>query len=305
MEGVPGIWPGLWPGFWDDPAVQTGLVPFALAFGLAAVLQALGAGRVMELALGAGFLAAYALFEGVAPFPPPAAKQKVFYLVAFGLAAGLLIDLAKRPAWLTRGAVIAFPLACALWFAWRRLGGSLDGSLDPGFAASLLGLWAGGALLLARLERVGESQGAVTAGILLIAAALGAVGVAMLGASITLALSAGAVAAAAGGLVLWSYLVSILKGRTVPFGTAAVLGGGGALVALAGVLALYTPQAAKIPLALLLLCLFADQAAQRASLGSGLLARLGGPVVLAALACVPALAAVGLAYLMKAPPGPY
>ena len=291
MGGVP----GLWPGFWNDPAVQTGLVPFALALGLAAVLQALGAGRVMGLALGAGFLAAYALFEGVVPFPPPAAKQKIFYLVAFGLAVGLLIDLMKRPPWLARGAVIAFPLACALWFAWRRLGGNMD----LGFAASLLGLWAGGAVLLARLERVGEAQGALSAGILLIAAALGAAGVAMLGASITLALSAGAVAAAAGGLALWAYLALVLKGHSSPFGTAAVLGGGGALVALAGVMALYTPQVGKLPLALILLCLFADQAAQRVGLGGGVMARVGGPVVLAALASVPALAAVGLAYLMK------
>ena len=287
--------PGLWPGFWNDPAVQTGLVPFAVALGLAALLHALGAGRVMGLALGAGFLAAYALFEGVVPFPPPAAKQKVFYLVAFGMATGLLIDLAQRPAWLTRGAVIAFPLACALWFAWRRLGGGLD----LGFAASLIGLWAGGAMLLARLERLGESQGALTAGILLAAAALGAAGVAMLGASITLALSAGAVAAAAGGLALWAYLALVLGGRASPFGITAVLGGGGALVALAGVMALYTPQVAKIPLALVLLCLFADRAAERIGLGGGMLARLGGPVVLAALASVPALAAIGLAYLMK------
>ncbi len=295
--------PAPWPGFWSDPAVQTGLVPFALALALAALAGALGVGRVASLALGIGFLSAYALFEGVAPFPPPAAKQKLFYLVAFGVVAGLAIDLLNRPAWLSRAAVVAFPLACALWFAWRRLGGSMELG-DLGFAASLLGLWAGGALLLFRLDRVGQAQGAVPAGILLIAAALGAFGVSILGASITLALSAGAAAAAAGGLTLWGYLVWIVKGRASPFGAAAVLGGGGALVALAGIMVLYTPGIGKIPLVLLLLCLFADQAAQTIGQGIGLggsaLGRAAGPIVLAALAAVPALAAIGLAYLMGA-----
>lgn len=291
--------PGPWPGFWTDPAVQTGLVPFVLALALAALAGAFGAGRIAGLALGIGFLAAYALFEGVASFPPPAAKQKLFYLVAFGAGAGLAIDLLNRPVWLSRAAVVAFPLGCALWFAWRRLGGSMD----LGFAASLLGLWAGGALLLLCLDRLGQTQGAVPAGIVLVAAALGAAGVSMLGASITLALSAGAVAAAAGGLTLWSYAVWIAGGRAGPFGAAAVLGGGGALVALAGVMVLYTPGIGKVPLALLLLCLFADQAAQRIGQGAGLggaLGRAAGPIVLAALAAVPALAAVGLAYLMGA-----
>lgn len=292
MQGL-----GLEPAVLNDPAVQTGLAPFLVALVVGMALRALGGERVMGVALGLGFLAAYALLEGVPTFPPPASKQKVFYLAAFGLAAGLAIDLARRPAWLGQAAAVAYPLACALWFAWRRLGGTPD----IAFLATLAGLWAGGAVFLVRLGRVGEGEGALDAGIVLVAAALGAAGVAMLGASITLALSSAAVAAAAGGLALWDYIAWGARGARRPFGAAALLGGGGALVALAGVMALYTPQVSKAALALVVLVPFADRAARHIALGSGALARLTGPVALGAVAAVPALAAVGLAYLTGGP----
>ena len=200
----------------------------------------------------------------------------------------------NRPVWLSRGAVVVFPLACALWFAWRRLGGSPDIE----FLATLAGLWAIGALFLDRLAQIGEQDGALNAGIPLIAAALGAAVVSMQGASITLALLSGAVAAAAGGLALTDFAVWVARGRRRPFGAAAVLGGGGALVALAGIMALYTPQISKPALALLLLVVFADRAARRLSLGSALAARIGEPLALGALTAVAAFAAIGLAYLM-------
>ncbi len=279
----------------NDPAVQVGLAPFAVSLVLGLLVQVLGAARVMGLALGAGFLVAYVLFEGVPDFPPPAAKQKVFYLAAIGLGAGLVLDLLNRPAWVTRGAIVVFPLGCALWFAWRRLGGGADLM----FLLTLAGFWAGAALFLNRLARLGEQEGLPGAGAVLIAAALGAAAVAMLGNSITLALLAGAVAAAAGGLTLWSYGPWVLKGQAGAFGATALLGGGGALVALAGVMALYVPQVSKTALALVILTSFAGPAARQFSLGSGPVARAGGPVVLGGLAAVPALAALGLAYLMQ------
>ena len=218
------------------------------------------------------------------------------YLATGGLAVGLALDLLRRPRWLVRGAVIAFPLVCALWMAWRRLGGS------PDFAvlATLAGIWAGGALLLARLAHVGERDGAVSAGVSLVAAALGAAGVAMLGASITLALLAVAVAAAAGGLLLWDFAAFAARGQRRPVDTAAVLGGGGALVALAGVMALFTPQVVKPALALVPLAAFADIVARQLRLSPGIAGRIIGPVALGAVAAVPALAAVGMAYLASA-----
>jgi len=283
------------PEWLSDPAVQVGLAPFAVALALGLAAQAFGAARFMGLAIGAGFLVAYGLFEGVADFPPPASKQKVFYLVAFGLAAGLAIDLAGRSVWVARAAIVGFPLACALWLAWRRLGG--DPSLD--FLAALAGYWIGAAIFLARLAQLGAREGPACAGAVLIAAALAASGVAALGSSISLALLAAAVAAATGGATLWSYGAWLLKGQAGAFGQAALLGGGGALVALAGVMTLYAPQTSKVALVLIVLVAFADLAVRPLSGGTGMLARASRPVIHGVLAAIPALAALGLATLMQ------
>ena len=285
----------------DDPMIQVGLAPLAVAFGLAAFIRVIGGPergpRLMGIAAIAGFLLAYALFEGVPMFPPPAAKQKLFYLVILGAAAGFALDMTGRPAGLQRSARMILPGLALLWLAWRQLAAGV--ALAE--LATLAALWGGGALALWRLERAETESGGLSAAVMLIVAALTVAGIASLGASLTLALLAVALAAAAGGVALWGYGIWLIKATRGPFGATTLFGGGGALLALAYILTLFTPQASRAALVVVLLVFFADLAAGRIRLGNALRSRMLGPVLFAALAAVPALAAIGVASVGAGP----
>ena len=281
--------------------IQVGLVPLTVAFGLAAFVRIIGGPergpRLMGIAALIGFLLAYALSEGVPGFPPAAATQKLFYLVLLGGAAGFALDLAGRPPSPQRTARMIFPGLALLWLAWQQLAAGVA----LGELATLAALWGGGALVLWRLERAETQSGGLSATLLLVVGALGTAGVAVLGSSPTVASLAGVLAAAAGGLALWGYCIWLVKAARGPFGATALLGGGGALLGLAYTLALLSPQASRAALAVLVFVFFADMAAGRIRLGNSLHSRALGPALFAALAAVPALAALGVATAMSGP----
>lgn len=285
----------------DDPIVQIGLVPLAVAFGLAAFIRIIGGPergpRLMGIAAIIGFLLAYVLLQGVPAFPPAAATQKLFYLVLLAGGAGFALDLTGRTASLQRSLRIVFPGLALLWLAWRQLAAGV--ALAE--LATLAALWAGGALVFWRLERAETEGGGLSAALMLIVAALGVAGVATLGSSPNPAQLAGALAAAAGGVALWGYGVWLAKATRGPFGATTQFGGGGALLGLAYILVLFTPQASRLALIVLLLVFFADLAAGRIRLGNSLRGRAFGPILFAALAAVPALAALGVATLVSGP----
>lgn len=282
----------------SDPAFQTVIAPFLVAFGLGALVRVAARGeagpRFMGIAACVGFLVAYALFEGIPSFPPPTSKQKVFYLVALGAGMGFALDFARAPRLAARVLGLGFALLCVAWLAWRPL------SAGPsiGFMAGALALWAGGALFLWRVARVDERDGALNAGILVVVAALGLAALAMQAASISLALLSLALASAVGALALWDYGAWVVSGRRRGFGAAAGLGAAGALVAIAGVLALYTQAASPPAMAVLLVVAFSDELARHLNTGSGAPGRALAPVMLGLVAAMPALAAVGLAHLL-------
>jgi len=285
----------------DDPVFQIGLVPLLVAFGLAAFIRIIGGPergpRLMGVAAFIGFLLAYTLFEGVPSFPPVTGKQKLFYLVVLAGAAGFALDLTGRSASLQRSMRMIFPGLALLWLAWRQLAAGV--ALAE--LATLAALWGGGALALWRLERAETEGGGLSAALMLIVAALGIAGIAAMGSSLSLALLAVALAAAAGGVALWGYGVWLVKATRGPFGATTQFGGGSALLGLAYILVLFTPQASRAALLLLLLVFFADMAASRLRSGNTLRSRALGPIVFAALAAVPALAALGLATLVSGP----
>ena len=284
----------------ESSLIQIGLVPLAVAFGLAAFVRIIGGPergpRLMGIAALVGFLLAYVLSEGVPAFPPLAA-QKVFYLAAFGGAAGFALDLVGRPPQPQRTARMIFPGLALLWLAWQQLAAGVA----LGELATLAALWGGGALVLWRLERAETQGGGLSATLMLVVAALGTAGIAGLGSSPTVASLAGGLAAAAGGLALWGYCIWLVKAARGPFGATTQFGGGGALLGLAYALVLFAPQVSRVALLILLLVFFADMAAGRIRLGNSLHSRALGPALFAALAAVPALAAIGVATLMSGP----
>lgn len=268
------------------------VVPFLVALIVALAVGLMrGASRFSGVAAGVGFLVAYTLFEGIPAFPPPAAKQKVFYLAGGGLIFGAAVDaLAARRAVLV-AAAIAFALACVAWLGWRRI---LAGP-DVAFALLLAGAAAGGAVFLASLAHGRIAQEVVNAQILLIVAALAAAVIALEGSSISLALLSGAVAAAVGGVALRDYAALLLRDRRQMAPGALVLGAGGALVALGGVMILYAPQVNKLALIVVALIPLIGAPASRVFSGGGRWARAAAPLGLALVAAVPALAALALA----------
>lgn len=125
----------------------------------------------------------------------------------------------------------------------------------------------------------------------LLVAALGLGAIAIFGGAAELGQISFDLATALGGFALWNWPVN-----RYPFGAALLLGAGGALMALAFVLALYS-ETRPIALALLLLYFFADVAANHVKLPAGKVGDTLKPFALIGLALVPALAAIAVAYI--------
>jgi hypothetical protein len=274
-------------GLLGDPLVQSALLP-ALATALLTGLIRLAGGRgrgplLASAAIAAGFLLAYAAILGWPPLPPRASTQKIAYIALAGLALGAALDAAGAGRGVLGWASVALGTLLAVgWLYGRQLLAAPTAEQIALAAAVALG----GLFLLARLEVARDD--APSAAVMLLVAAAGAAFVAVLGRSAALGQLAGALAAATGGFLLWNWPVARYR-----FGAAAVLGAGGALVAILASLAFFT-AASRIALALLPLVFLADSAAARLPLGKKPALR---PVGLGLVALVPAALAVAAAYL--------
>lgn len=281
----------------DDPVFQTVIAPFGVAFLVVAAARLGGSGKRAELLAGLGvclgILAGFALLEGVPQFPPPASKQKLFYLIALGGAVGLVVDGLGRRSLVDALAIVAFPAVCLAWLAWRQLNAGPELTL----LVTLAVLWAGSAAVLRRLADASDRGAGVTGPVLLIVAAIGTSGVALLGRTATLALLSGAIAAATGAIALWNYVARIRGSARGGFDRTALLAAAGGLAVICALLVLYTPTASRIALVGVLLVPFSEPVARRIRLGSGAAERILSPIVHAAVAAVPALAAIGFAYV--------
>lgn len=282
------------PTLLGHPLTRTFILPLVVALLAGGLLLAIGARRVAVLGIVLGFLAAYVAIRGVPAFPPGSAEHRLVYLVLGGGVLGALFD-GLRPG----RAVQWWLIGCAAlvgvgWIAWPRVVGA-----SAPVVIMAAGAVAWSMVILGRLEAAGE-RGTV-APVMLLVAALGMAPLALDGASAAFAQLAGALAAAAGGFMLWNWPTP-----RMPFGRAGVLGGENALVLLGVSLAFHT--SASVP-ALVMLggVFFADAVAERVPVGRGLVQRLLAPVVLALVALVPAVAAFGLARLLASVgrPGDY
>lgn len=283
----------------NNPVFQTIIAPFAIAFAVVAASRLFG-GKRGDLLAGAGVVGAaligYELFAGQPEFPPPASTQKLFYLIAFGGLVGMFVDLLDRRPTLDRVALIVVPAVAVLWLAWRQLTAGPDGTT----IATMLAIWLVIVIWLWRLGDAADKGGAVAGAVLLIAAAVGIAGVAFIAPSATLPLFAALLAAAAGGLALWSFGALIVGGSRIGFPRAALLGIGGGLGVVAHILVSFTPNTNIFALAGVVLVPFVEPVARRIKIGSGRTAEIAAPVVLGIVAAIPALAAIGLAYVMSA-----
>ncbi|QCO05092.1 hypothetical protein [Azospirillum argentinense] len=273
----------------DDLVVQTALFPLVVGVAAVGVVRLAGGRtrgpRLAAAGVAAAFLAAYALIVGLPALPPPSSMGRLFWSAVAGLVIGVGADLAgidrRRGTWLLG----AWVTASLLWIALPVLPGSLDT-----ITAAVL-LLAGGWIALTRTA--GEGEGAATPGVALMAAAVAVGGVALVGASASVAQLAFALAAATGGLLLWNWPVE--RHAWGNAGQAAL----GILVLLAATLTFFSSAHAEA-LLLALPAFFADRLRDRLPLPRTAAGRAMGTVALTVLALVPAVAAVGVAFLLSA-----
>jgi hypothetical protein len=262
------------------------LLPLALSFILVGAIRVL-LGRPNGPLLAAAAIAAaigitYAVLFGWPTFPPHASSQKVAYLVLFGLAAGLVLDLRGHSRAMNWLAAIVWPGVIIIWLAWRQLSApSAETLITLGI------LWLVGLFQFAVLFR--ERGPNPASAVIVLFAAIGGAFIALFGASGSVGQFYGIVAAAIGGFLLWNWPVPRFQ-----FGGLGTIGAGGAFFTLAVQTVLFT-SASKLALATLLLVFLAPFAAKKLPFaGRPAL----GTISLGIAAAIPALIAAIIAFII-------
>ena len=275
-----------------NPIFQSGVLPLFAAFVLTgAIRMAAGVERGPALASGSVGLAAilaYVVILAWPAWPPGQSIQKLAYIFAAGLAIGAIADAVPVPRGLRRALVVAAPLVGLAWLAEPVLVGG------PGLADSaVLAVMALAALVIGwRLARR-EGEGDLTSTIQIGAGAAGLALIALLGATASVFQLAIALAVAAAGFALWNWPV-----MRFPPGASLLLGAGGAFIAIAGLLALFT-EASRVALLLLVLVFFSDTFTAGIRVGQGRMGRVLAPVVTGGAAAIVVLAATAVAFFLS------
>ena len=293
-------------GLMNDLVVQTAVLPLVAGLLAPGILRLVGGaevgGRWAAAGPGLAFLAIFLLIIGWPGFPPNAAVGKLGWGVMAGLVVALLLDLRPRTHGVRQLAGLGLLLLVGAWIL-----SPLVKTLALGDALRLAVLGIVVALIWPRLApaadasrresgRVGSDgsdDSPVLPATLVLMAALAVGGVALVGASASLAQLGFALAASIGGLLLWNWPQSRHH-----YGVAALWAGGGTLLLLIIILVFFTQSRAEALLAAVPL-FFVDRLSRACPLPANAFGRALAPVVTGVLALVPALAAIGLAYLLS------
>ena len=274
-----------------SPIFQSGILPVFAAFVLTgAIRMAAGASRGPALAgasVGLAAILAYVMILTWPAWPPGQSMQKLAYIFAAALALGAVADAVPAPRSLRRALVAVAPLAGLAWLAEPVLVAS------PAFADSaMLAVLALAALVIGWRIARREGETDLTPAIQIGGAAAGLAVIAFFGATASVSQLAIALAVATGGFALWNWPMV-----RFPPGVTLLLGAGGALIAIAGLLVLFT-EASRLALALLVLVFFADTFAAGVRVGRGRLERVLAPAVIAGAAAILVLAAAAVAFFL-------
>ncbi|MGQ9370231.1 hypothetical protein [Azospirillum sp. ST 5-10] len=267
-----------------DPFVQSSILPLVASLLAVGVLHALGARRGLAAAgIGLGFLAIFTLVVGVPALPPPSSMGKLFWCAAAGVALAAAVDAAAPDG------RIAPPLT-ALWLAASLVWIGLP-VLDSAAAVATLAVLLAVAAWVA-FARPAGSAGPTAPAASLLALGLAVGGTALIGSSASVAQLGLALAAAAGGFLLWNWPVERhgwgMSGR-VALGIA---------VLLAGVLAFFS-EAPVAVLVLALPALLADRLRRILPVADTGFGHAAGAAAVTVAAVLPAAVAVAAAYALS------
>jgi hypothetical protein len=256
--------------------LETILIPLALGIGFGLVGGRLG--RAEALVFGLAVLAVYVLLEGLPPFPPGAGKQKLAYILAGAVVAAYL----PRP----RLVVPVFLLAATLWLGWPKLA---HGTAEMPMVLLLAPV---AASLIAVPAQTQDAACAFLWPAALMVFALGAAALSVLGVFMGFAQAMGAEAALLGGVLGVAYLRGLTSGQMRVFAPETERVALLSFAAISLMIGLFAPDISLPAYALLAVSLAIPALAIR----FGNLPAALRPFAFAALAAVPAVLAVVLAY---------
>ncbi|KAA0570094.1 hypothetical protein [Azospirillum sp. Sh1] len=271
----------------QDPFVQSSVLPLLVGLVLVGVLHLLRR-SLAAAGIAAGFLVVFALVIGLPALPPPSSMGKLFWTSAAGLLLGVVADVVGLRGRIASAVLAVWLAASLLWIALP----ALDSLAAVVSLLVLLGTAAWVAFARGSephgFETV-ESPTAPAASLLALALAVG--GTALIGSSASIAQMALALAASAGGFLLWNWPVERhgwgLSGRVAT----------GIAVLLAAVLTLFT-QAQTAVLLLALPALLAGRVRGVIPQRDGLIGRAASSAAVTVVAVLPALVAIGAAYAL-------
>jgi len=280
------------------PLVETVAWPFVVTLVLYTAFHRWRAGREQGLAGAAvvlGFLLATVLVLGAPELLPRLSYRKLFPIALLGLLVGAAADYGRARLHRAVPAVVAvlWPGLIALWIGWPRLaaGDHLD-------IYRVIGLWAGGALALGRLERVrDEAERSLAPAAMLLAASLGLGALGLYFGTATTGRLGFGLAAPLAAILLWNW-VAVMRdahgGDVV--GQSVLLGAGGVVVALAAILLFYTSTTFLV-LLFLVPVFFSYRVFGAGPRGEGVIVRTLHPLVLFLASMVPVLMIAAVLYL--------
>ncbi len=260
------------------------LLPFAISAAAAGLVRLVGGpGRgsaAAGLGIACGALAGWLLLRGIPALPPRGLAAYTPYVAGIGAVAGVLGLAFGRTMMLTL--IVASALAAAWFFLGRPIAPSWPLALEAGL---LLCAWL---VVLLRLESRPAKE--PVAAVMLMMLACGIAAASWFDGDIGNARLSLSVAAAALGFLAWNWFGGL------PFLAPALLGGSGAVLALATAQAL-SDRTMAAALAVLLLIPFADGTANRLPSGSGLARKILQPLLLALVCLLPVGLAATVAYV--------
>ena len=223
----------------SHPLVQSVLAPLLASLAVLLVSRFAFGGRLAAAAIGAGLLATLALLAGGFDWPPHGAVQKLAWLVAMLLGAGMALELAATGRRALAAVATALLAAGAIWLGSTRL---VSDALDTGVSIAVVVVVA--ALLSWRFSSTREA--AALPALTLSIAAAGLAAVVFNGGSLVIAQLGIGLAVASAVLCAVALLVGELR-----FGAVGLLAGLGAWVLLVTTTIMLT-ETSRLALAALL-----------------------------------------------------
>jgi hypothetical protein len=272
-----------------DLLLQSAVIPIAVAAIAAGILRLIAGSThgppMAGAAIGLAFVTGYVLTLGAPAVWPPSEMQKLFFIAVAGTIFGMSLDLSREARHVTLMTAAVAPALALLWLGWPRI-------VTPAWAdigCLVIVALAGAAVLT---ELYSRSAQPAESGIKLLIASIALALIALIGAAVSYARLSGILAAAVAGFLLWLWPVPRYR-----FAASALFSGGLLFVSLSGAVALFG-HASKPALGLLLPIFFADRALGRFDTGINKLNQALRPLLLAVIALIPAIAAVGLSHLL-------